>query len=353
VRAGRWYHRGVTVRATTRLTQVLAVSLLAAGCRAPVAVRTASEPAVQAVATTAAPARAEGRVKALKITVLSTMLAEEGIGEWGFAALVEVDGRRILFDTGARPDTVLINAKALGVELHTITDVVLSHHHDDHVGGLISLREAVVGRDRRALATAHVGAGIFAPRRSGEREVNSMPAIRAAFEKTGGKFVVHDKPAELAPGVWVTGPVPRVHPERNWSGSRTIERDGKWVEDTLPEDQSLVFDTDRGLVVLSGCGHAGIVNTVEYARAKIRAAPIHAAVGGFHLFDADEAKLAWTAKQLGAAGLQQFYGGHCTGLEAVYRLRALLGLRREDSLVSAVGGRFVLGAGIEPGKLAR
>jgi 7,8-dihydropterin-6-yl-methyl-4-(beta-D-ribofuranosyl)aminobenzene 5'-phosphate synthase len=122
--------------------------------------------------------------------------------------------------------------------------------------------------------------------------------------------------------------------------------------DTLAEDQSLVFDTDRGLVVLSGCGHAGIVNTVEYARATIREAPIHAAIGGFHLFEASDEQLAWTAKKLGEAGLEQLYGGHCTGLEAVYRFRALLGLRREASLVAAVGGSFVLGAGIEPGALA-
>lgn len=280
------------------------------------------------------------------------MLADDGIGEWGFAALVEADGRRILFDTGNRRDTVLINAKELGVELDTITDVVLSHHHDDHVGGLVALRESVVGRAPGALATVHVGAGIFAPRRIGEREVNSMPAIRAAFERTGGVVVVHDGPAEIAPGVWLTGPVPRVHPERNWSGSRTIEQGGRWVEDTLIEDQSLVFDTERGLVVLSGCGHAGIVNTVEYARAAIREAPIHAAIGGFHLLAASDEQLAWTADRLAEAGLGQLYGGHCTGLEAVYRLRALLGLRREQSLVAAVGGSFVLGRGIDPGTLA-
>lgn len=288
----------------------------------------------------------------LKITVLSTMLADKGIGEWGFAALVEADGRRILFDTGARPDTVLQNAKELGVELHTIREVVLSHHHDDHVGGLLALRQSVLARDRQALATVHVGAGIFAPRRIGEREVNSMPAIRTTFEGTGGTFVVHEGPGEIAPGVWLTGPVPRKHAERNWSGTRKIEQDGQWVEDTLAEDQSLVFDTDRGLVVLSGCGHAGIVNTVEYARATIRAAPVHAAIGGFHLFEASDEHLAWTAQKLAEAGLQQIYGGHCTGLEAVYRFRALLGLKREDSLVSAIGGRFVLGAGIEPGSLA-
>src|SRR6266850_6859676 len=81
------------------------------------------------------------RVRTLRIQVLSTMLADdEGIGEWGFAALVEADGHQFLFDTGARPDTVLTNARALGVDLSGVQDVILSHNHGDHTGGLVTLR---------------------------------------------------------------------------------------------------------------------------------------------------------------------------------------------------------------------
>lgn len=323
--------------------------LLACKARAPAS----SEGAPEAKAAAAVATTASGqRVKAATITVLSTMLADRGVGEWGFAALVEVDGRRILFDTGNREDTVLKNAEELGVDLTTIDEVVLSHHHDDHVGGLMTLRRAVIDKNARALGRVHVGAGIFAPRRIEGRDANSMIEIRKEFEATGGTFVVHERPGELAPGVWLTGPVPRIHDERNWSGNRQVERDGAWVEDTLLEDQSLVIDTDRGLVVLSGCGHAGIVNTVAHARATIRAAPVHAAIGGFHLLDASDEQLAWTAKELGAAGIELFFGGHCTGIEAVYRFRALLGIERPKSVVAAVGGRFVLGEGISPGALA-
>jgi 7,8-dihydropterin-6-yl-methyl-4-(beta-D-ribofuranosyl)aminobenzene 5'-phosphate synthase len=333
----------------------LGLVLALAGCRP--TPPTATAPTADLAFVPAAPPQrppvaAGGRVQALTITVLSTMLADRGIGEWGFAALVEADGRKILFDTGARPDTVLQNAAELGVDLHTITDVVLSHHHDDHVGGLMTLRDAVQARAPQALATVHVGRGMFDRRRIDAREVNSMLAIGPAFEATGGHFVVHDRPAELAPGVWVTGPVPRTHPERNWSGSRRVLHGSAWVEDTLAEDQSLVLDTDRGLVVLSGCGHAGIVNTIDHARATIRAAPIHAAIGGFHLLDATDEQLEWTGSRLAAVGLESFFGGHCTGMEAVYRFRALLGLPRSRSLVAAVGGRFELGAGISPGALA-
>lgn len=328
----------------------LVVLWLGVGCSPSTTPSTGSVVATTTPAVEVAPSQ---RVQDLKIIVLSTMLADDGIGEWGFAALVEVDGRRMLFDTGFRRDTVLKNAEELGIDLRTVTDVILSHHHDDHVGGLMTLRESMRERAPKAFATAHVGRGIFNQRRTGERDKNSMIPIRATYEATGGVFVIHDQPTKLAPGVWITGPVPRVHPERNWSGTQKVERDGAWVEDTLEEDQSLVFDTDRGLVVLSGCGHAGIVNTIEYARASIRQAPIHAAIGGFHLLDATDEQLAWTATKLSAVGLQQFFGGHCTGLEAVYRFRGLLGLERSASVVAAIGGTFELGKGITPGGLAR
>ena len=108
-----------------------------------------------------------------------------------------------------------------------------------------------------------------------------------------------ERPTELCPGTWLTGPVPRIYSERNWSLKRTIRQpDGRLVEDNVPEDMSLVLDTDKGLVVISGCGHAGIINTLEYARRHVRETPVHAALGGFHLFEADAATLDWTATRL-------------------------------------------------------
>lgn len=285
-------------------------------------------------------------VQSLKIRVLSTMLADAGLGEWGFAALVEADGRRILFDTGARPDTVLQNARELGVDLASIDQVILSHNHQDHTGGLMTLRRAFLKQNPAALGTAHVGAGML-----GTRPPSSfIEKLRAEYEASGGEFAVHDKPVELQPGVWLTGPVPRVHPERNWSGSAKL---ASGAEDTLPEDSSLVIVTARGLVILSGCGHAGIVNTVEYARKAIRNAPVHAAIGGFHLFEASESTLEWTARKLKEAGTQQLLGAHCTGIEATHRLRALLGLDRKSAAVAAVGATFELGKPFDPGRIAR
>jgi 7,8-dihydropterin-6-yl-methyl-4-(beta-D-ribofuranosyl)aminobenzene 5'-phosphate synthase len=294
-------------------------------------------------------------VRDLKITILSTMLAEEGIGEWGFAALIEVDKKKILFDTGRFPETVARNAKALKISLADVNEVILSHHHGDHTGGLLTLRDHERTEHRSALATAHVGKGFFYSRRSsnGEREENPMISARAEFERGGGEFVEHDAPVELAPGVWLTGPVPRPHAEKNYPAGGKVTTPSGVQEDNLPEDQSLIIDTDKGLVVLSGCGHAGIINTLEYARRVVRNAHIHAAIGGFHLYDASDVAIAWTADELASMGLENFFGAHCTGLEPTYRMRTLIGLAREHSEVAAVGSYFSLKGGIHPLKLAR
>jgi 7,8-dihydropterin-6-yl-methyl-4-(beta-D-ribofuranosyl)aminobenzene 5'-phosphate synthase len=290
----------------------------------------------------------------LRIVILSTMLADEGIGEWGFAAYVEADGRRILFDTGARPRTVLENARELKIDLAAVDEVILSHNHGDHTGGLLTLRDELSKVRKEALGRAHVGRGIFWPRRgtSGPGPNRALES-KAAYEQGGGTFVVHDRAVELWPGVWLTGPVPRVHPERNWSAVGRVVGDAGEVEDTVPEDQSLVFDTAEGLVILSGCGHAGIVNTALYARKSVREAPLHALIGGFHLFPLDDVRLQWTADQLRGMGVQHLVGAHCTGIESVYRLRGTLGLTRATSVVGAVGASFTLGKGIDPRNVAR
>jgi len=301
----------------------------------------------------AAESKQPHRASSLKITVLSTMLADEGIGEWGYAALLEADGKRILFDTGARPETVLSNARELNVDLSTVEDVVLSHSHDDHTGGLVTLRRELMKLNPRAISRAHVGDGIFLERSPNGKNWNGLQPYRAEYEKLGGSFVVHGKTRELVPGVWITGPVPRTHPEKNYPKGVRIKLINGDTEDTVPEDSSLVIDTAQGLVILSGCGHAGIINTVEYARQMVEAVPILAVVGGLHTFDASDQTLAWTAQKLKAVGLRYLLAGHCTGIEATFRLRQLAGLSRKTAVVSAVGSSFTLGSGIDPLTLAQ
>jgi 7,8-dihydropterin-6-yl-methyl-4-(beta-D-ribofuranosyl)aminobenzene 5'-phosphate synthase len=296
------------------------------------------------------------RVKSLEVTVLSTMLTDRaGMGEWGFSALVVADGRRVLFDTGARPETVLHNARELKIDLSGVNEVILSHHHGDHTGGLLTLRRELARQNPNALAKAYVGNGIFLSRPGADgRETNETLTQKSEYEALGGLFVIIDKPTELFPGVWLTGPVPRTYPERNWSLKRTIHHpDGRVVDDNVPEDMSLVVDTDKGLVVVAGCGHAGIINTLAHARREVRETQVHAALGGFHLFEADQAVLDWTATKLRAFALGNLLGAHCTGIEPVFELRRQLGMTRSTCAVAAVGAKFSLLSGLDPGAIAR
>src|SRR5271163_4661378 len=294
-------------------------------------------------------------VHSLKITILSTMLADDGIGEWGFAALVEADGHRVLVDTGARPQTVLLNARELGVDLANVKEVVLTHNHADHTGGLVTLRTELMKTNPAAMSEAHVATGIFYSRQSGAgaAEENTMIATRKEYEAIGGKFIEHAGAAEIFPGAWLTGPVPRVFPERNWSVKGKVLTPAGLVEDTIPEDQSLVLNTPQGLVVITGCGHAGIVNILTFARKEYPQPPVHAIIGGLHLFAASDTQVDWTADKFKEFGMSYLIGAHCTGIESVYRIRARAGLSRKSAVVGAVGATFVLGEGIHPGRLAQ
>lgn len=295
-----------------------------------------------------------GQVIALKVTVLSTMLSDRALGEWGYSALVAVDGRKFLYDTGANPDVVLRNAKTLGIDLSDVEDVVISHNHDDHTGGLIALRRELMKKNPRAMSRTHVSANIFLPRlKADASDDNGLTPLRAEYEALGGRFILHEGSAELAPGVWFTGPVPRKYPETNWSpkGLRLHTAAGD-VTDNVPEDAALVFSTPDGLVVLTGCGHAGIVNISEYAQQLAGPQPIFAVIGGLHLFAKSDAVVDWTGAQLRRLGVKYLLAGHCTGIESTLRLRAALGLTRKTAPVSSVGSSFTLGKGIQPGEIA-
>jgi 7,8-dihydropterin-6-yl-methyl-4-(beta-D-ribofuranosyl)aminobenzene 5'-phosphate synthase len=298
---------------------------------------------------------ADKKIGDLKITILSTMLVSTpgGTGEWGFSALVQADGHQVLVDTGAAPDTVLKNAKALGVDLSGVRDVILTHNHDDHTSGLLTLRRELSKRNPDALSRVYVGPGIFWSRPTQSGEDNTMIAVRPAYEATGGKFIEVPGWQELFPGAWLTGPIKRKYPERNWDELGMVMTPAGLVEDTIPEDLSLVLNTTRGLVVITGCGHAGIINILSQTADKFGSQHVFGVVGGIHLYSRTDAQLDWTSDKMKSFGVENVLGAHCTGIEAVYHLRQRMGLSRKAALVASVGSKFTLQDGIIPGELER
>lgn len=304
--------------------------------------------------------RGERSGRAASVTLLATNGADFfGVleplqAEFSFAALVEVADRAILFDTGWSPGNVLYNAKILEVDLSKVEDVVLSHYHLDHTGGVETLRTELSKQNPSAVSRIHVGRGFFASRPGPDgTERNRMIAARERLEALGSTFIVHDESAEIAPGVWVTGPVPRIHDERNYpEGSRVILH-GELVPDVILESQSLVVEAGGGPILISGCGHAGLINTLDHVRARISSLAPQAAIGGFHTYQAPEETLRWTSQKLAEAGLGYFVGAHCTGFEAVVRIRELTGMGPERALIGAVGTRFETHRGVVRGNINR
>jgi 7,8-dihydropterin-6-yl-methyl-4-(beta-D-ribofuranosyl)aminobenzene 5'-phosphate synthase len=300
-------------------------------------------------------AQSAHQVKNLKITILSTMLAQKGMGEWGFAALVEADAVKILFDAGSHEGTVLANSKELNIDLSGVPSFVISHNHWDHTIGWMPLRKEIGRINKQALVVTHVGQGIFDTRLSstGEDETK-MQQDSALYVQSGGKIITHASFTEISPGIYVTGPVARKYPEKNYD-QRWQKKDaaGKTVADIVPEDMSLIIRTEKGLVLLSGCGHSGIINTISQARENLQQEPVYAAIGGFHLLQNTDEQIRWTADELKKAGIRYFMGAHCTGIEPVYQIREWAGLKRGESVVGSVGATFDLVKGFAPGALAR
>src|SRR6478736_1657262 len=160
-----------------------------------------------AVLLLSAPTLHAQQAKNVKITILSTMLADQGIGEWGFSALVEIDGTRILFDAGARENTVIQNSAELNLNLSNITNLVFSHNHDYHTAAWLSIRKNYAAKNPTALSVTHVGDGFFFSRINRKGEINDKRKTdSASYIQTGGKVIVYNKFSNFMPGVYLTGP---------------------------------------------------------------------------------------------------------------------------------------------------
>ena len=278
-----------------------------------------------------------------KITVLATNISDYGgLGEWSFSAVFEGDEESVLFDTGFKSDTVLHNVLHLGVDLSRTEKVVLSHFHSDHTGGLLVLREHFRDKNPKALSIVYVARGFFDQRRTGNGslvgpgEFESAQDFRGASEALGISFVEIDSPTEIAPNLWLTGPVPRLVEAYNGPAGLFIDGPDGPSEDIIIDDQSLGYLTDRGWLMTSGCGHSGLINTGNVLQ-SIKREPVYSIVGGFHLWRADQATLNRTAAWLEKAGLELMMGGHCTGIAAAETIGSKLSLPRSHISHAAVG----------------
>ncbi len=247
----------------------------------------------------------------IKITTLSENTAGGGcIAEWGLSMLVEADGQKVLFDTGSGVAAVY-NAQLLGVDLSAVDRMVLSHGHYDHTGGLFEvLRRA---GPKEIIAHPDVWARKYGRMGGGPERYVGIPFVREGLEMMGASFTLSKGPVKLSASMMTTGEIPMSNDYEIIETYLLVKEDGELKQDNINDDLSLIIDADFGLVVILGCGHHGIVNTLQHAQKLTGKEQIYAAIGGTHLVHASGERLEKTAAALKSMGVQWLGVSHCTG----------------------------------------
>jgi 7,8-dihydropterin-6-yl-methyl-4-(beta-D-ribofuranosyl)aminobenzene 5'-phosphate synthase len=269
------------------------------------------------------------------------------VAEHGYSALVTTrrgdEHHTVLYDTGVSPDGLAANMERLELDVGDLEAIVLSHSHFDHAGGFSGLAR-LAGR-RRLPLTVHPY--VWSRRRivfPGRPEVELPVLSRRSLEAEGFSVIERRQPSVLVGDVLVTGEVDRTTDFEQGMPYHEAHRAGRWEPDpTILDDQAVVVNLrDRGLVIVTGCGHSGAVNIARHAMRLTGVGRLHALIGGFHLTGPGfEPIIGPTVEALTSLAPEVVVPAHCTGWKAQHRIAAAL---PEAFLPNAVGTSFVLGA---------
>ena len=254
---------------------------------------------------------------ALQITTLSENTAVLGnfLGEWGLSILVETEGLNILFDTG-QSISASHNADLLGIELSQIDRIVLSHGHYDHTGGLKQILRRIGKRGIEIIAHPDVWAVKYGRREGQEDRYIGIPFHRQTLESLGAHFNLSTEPMRISDSIMTTGEIPMVTDYEKIEPYLQVKEGKRFKPDKLLDDQALIIKTEPGLVVILGCAHRGVINTLYHAQRLTGVKTIDTVLGGCHLKDASEERVWLTIAALKELGVKRLGVSHCTGLAA-------------------------------------
>jgi len=250
------------------------------------------------------------------ITTLSENTAGRGnlLAEWGLSILVETEKTSVLLDTGSSISAAH-NVDALGIDLSKVEKIVLSHGHYDHTGGLRQVLQKM-RKDIEIIAHPDVWQAKYARRKDEPDRYIGIPFQRNELESLGATFNLATKPVRIGEDIMTTGEIPMVTSFEQVDTGLFVKEDTGWQPDKIMDDQALIVNTESGLVVILGCAHRGIVNTLHHARQLTDRETIYAVVGGSHLINTSEERLWQTIDALRELHVQRLGLCHCTDLPA-------------------------------------
>jgi len=253
----------------------------------------------------------------LRITTLSENTAGVGnfLAEWGLSILIETDNINILLDTSSGI-SASHNADILGIDLSKIDKIVLSHGHYDHTGGLRQILRKM-RKEVEIIAHPDIWAAKYARRQGQKDRYIGVPFQRQELESLGANFTLTTKSIKITDNIMTTGEIPMVTDFEEIEPNRFfVKEETGWQPDELLDDQALIINTEQGLVVILGCAHRGIINTLYYAQQLTGIKPIHMVLGGCHLISASKERIRLTISALRELNVQKLGVSHCTGLPA-------------------------------------
>ncbi len=254
-----------------------------------------------------------------KVTILCENCVFRNIGaiaEHGWAVFIETDQGNFLFDTG-QGKSIVNNAQYFNKDLSTIKGIIISHHHIDHTGGLLNVLEQI---DKvKVYSHPDLFKNSYVIDEGKQRNIG-IPFRREILESRGAQFKFNTSFREIAPGLMLSGEIPRLTEFEKGSKRFLLKTKEGYAQDLIFDDQTLIVNTEKGLIIILGCSHSGMINIINHIIDKTGQNHIRTIIGGTHLGPASEETKEKTIQALKKFDIEKIGVSHCTGLETSMRL---------------------------------